>query len=905
VLRFKIQNLLLVVIFVMGNAISCSAKSIALIIGNDNYENNIVLHNARNDANAYKSYFGQIGFEVATILDADTAEFKRELGEFYDRIVPGDTVVFAYAGHGWSDGKENFLVPTEVSLEDKDSVLKQLTIPLQNGNNGILDEVNRKQPKLVVAIIDACRDNILSAVGKTRGGGQQGLALSQPPSLEMLQAGSGIFVIYSASSGQRANDSFESTGLVNSPFTKLFLEELKKDQELLAAVKATQNLVNEVSGKAGRPQLPAYYDQTVGSICLTGSCSPQLVAQLPAPVVEPVIQPSVKPPKAAVTPNEIAEQELATLLFELNNRNISAERATEIKHLASQAFRNNVGIINNAMHFLPGIRIQDITYSLSDRMGLERSEVLTITDANVDAIDESMPHIGDQIFKANGHQVFNMSGLLYLLNRMQVEDELYLTAKRQGIVVTLKIVNDREGNFAFVPILTNQNPIVLKEPSLEIESADASLKELKGLIDRYLDPNVHGEAVLQRLRKEMLAYFQDSIGVSQRSIFLSPGIKVQDLNTDLMNSLEIETQSSAFITSSNVDGSGKRFPLIADRITWFDGLRISKSIQFETQLFAMNPETSGLLKVHRRGQEFEYTVKLDNQGVYHILPFEKEAYQRSTAENLGAITASTKFRTEQNPEASVYYKFEMPMDGRLRAKFVVIGGRSDYDIELENSLGTIIWKSSKQSSPNKHLNMLLNAGKYYLHVSAPMKQPDGYHLEIATLIAPEVVDFGAEFDFVETHGDWSVYHIEDGRCLMATKAKNLEPWFGWYEAVPIFSISVERNSESIGLIFLTGEDKFEAGSVSGVVRDADGITASIPTRWEGGALKPLTIEGNNKFFQLEDMHKLQAADELEIHGTTPDGDAALVKYSLLGYTKAAIALNKLCDANAIWMLGQQ
>ena len=32
------------------------------------------------------------------------------VGEFVEKIEPGDTAVFVYSGHGWSDGAHNYLV---------------------------------------------------------------------------------------------------------------------------------------------------------------------------------------------------------------------------------------------------------------------------------------------------------------------------------------------------------------------------------------------------------------------------------------------------------------------------------------------------------------------------------------------------------------------------------------------------------------------------------------------------------------------------------------------------------------------------------------------------------------------------------------------------------------------------
>ena len=43
------------------------------------------------------------------------------VAQFVERIQPGDTAVFVYSGHGWSDGSTNYVVGVDVP--DVDTVL--------------------------------------------------------------------------------------------------------------------------------------------------------------------------------------------------------------------------------------------------------------------------------------------------------------------------------------------------------------------------------------------------------------------------------------------------------------------------------------------------------------------------------------------------------------------------------------------------------------------------------------------------------------------------------------------------------------------------------------------------------------------------------------------------------------
>ena len=266
---------------------SVSAKSLALIIGNDNYENVTKLRKARSDAAGYHQLFATQGFDVSLHTDLSAREMTVELATFFDRIEPGDTVVFVFAGHGWSDGRENFLVPTDIRPSGSETLLSRESFALRNGANGIIDEIAKRGAGLTLAIIDACRDNPFEAQGGTRSVGiSRGLA--------PIKAPTGTFVAFSAGAGQTALDRLsDNDAAPYSVFTRHFLSELSKTQDLQAAFKQTQQLVNTDAGRVGHPQRPAYYDEVIGSACLFGACND---TKLTAPI-PPVTQPQVLAPK--------------------------------------------------------------------------------------------------------------------------------------------------------------------------------------------------------------------------------------------------------------------------------------------------------------------------------------------------------------------------------------------------------------------------------------------------------------------------------------------------------------------------------------------------------------------------------------------------------------------------------
>ncbi len=238
----------------------------ALIVGNDIYDELPTLLKAEEDAGGYTELFARKGFEVTTILNAPMGQMRRQLAEFYETIQPGDTVAFIYSGHGWSDGSLNYLVPTDAQITSSAAVAVEMSIPLKNGVNGILDNIAARQSSLTIAVIDACRNNpfggnLTRATGVTRG-------------LAPVEPAQGTFLIYSAGAGQAALDRLgEADSQEFSVFTRFFLRNLDTTGDLRQATIQTRNQVQQAANIIGADQRPAYYDELSGTSCLFGECS--------------------------------------------------------------------------------------------------------------------------------------------------------------------------------------------------------------------------------------------------------------------------------------------------------------------------------------------------------------------------------------------------------------------------------------------------------------------------------------------------------------------------------------------------------------------------------------------------------------------------------------------------------
>ncbi len=277
----KLRIALIVALVLMAAGPAHAARRIALVIGNDAYVELPVLGKAVADARRFAAVLEAKGFDQVMLrTDQSRQSMDEAIAGFLDAIEPGDTAVFVYSGHGWSDGSQNYLVGTDAPRSAAEGLLTRLSIPLQNGANGIIDEMGRRGAALKVAIVDACRDNPFTSPVAGRGVGLgRGLSRIEPPR--------GTFVVFSAGAGQTALDRLSDNDPdPNSVFSRTFLPLIEQDLPLLDAVKAAQQQVYDLALSVAHEQEPAYYDQVRGSACLSAECIGAGLVAAPAPAPE-------------------------------------------------------------------------------------------------------------------------------------------------------------------------------------------------------------------------------------------------------------------------------------------------------------------------------------------------------------------------------------------------------------------------------------------------------------------------------------------------------------------------------------------------------------------------------------------------------------------------------------------
>jgi FKBP-type peptidyl-prolyl cis-trans isomerase len=236
-----------------------AGKRVALVIGNDRYQNLAAdqqLQRAVNDARAVGEALGRIGF---TVLRGENLNRQALVDKFDDmarQLGPGDTAFFFFAGHGVTIGGGNYILPTDVPNAAPGQETRLVLAAL--GENDIVTSLKGRGVRVAVVVLDACRNNPFRRPGTRAVGGERGLARSEPVR--------GVFMLYSAGIGQTALDRLGDRDTSrNSVFTRALVPALAKPGlDLSALAEEVREDVARMAGTIGHEQHPSYYNEIVG-----------------------------------------------------------------------------------------------------------------------------------------------------------------------------------------------------------------------------------------------------------------------------------------------------------------------------------------------------------------------------------------------------------------------------------------------------------------------------------------------------------------------------------------------------------------------------------------------------------------------------------------------------------------
>ena len=242
--------------------IDAHAARRAFVLGNDAYQEVSPLERAANDAWKIGDVLDAIGYEVTREANLRRRDFSVSFSKFVASLEKDDEVVFFYAGHGVAINGENYLLPTDIPNEgpDGETLIKNESFGLSQ----ILEDIQGKQVRLSVLIIDACRNNPFKVKGRRTLGASRGL--------QAVSAPEGTFIMFSAGVGQQALDSLgQGDEDNNSVFVRKLAPLLAKPGISLPKVARTvRREVNALAAQISHKQTPAYYDEVLGEYYLAG-----------------------------------------------------------------------------------------------------------------------------------------------------------------------------------------------------------------------------------------------------------------------------------------------------------------------------------------------------------------------------------------------------------------------------------------------------------------------------------------------------------------------------------------------------------------------------------------------------------------------------------------------------------
>jgi len=253
----------------LGLCLPAHAKRIALVIGNDAYQNVTKLNKAGNDATAMARELTAAGFEVQLHRDLNYRGMVKAIETLSKRISGGDEVMVFFAGHGVQIKTGSYMLPVDIEATTESEVEKTAY-----GVTDLTEKLSEAKAAFALVVVDACRDNPLKTSGRSVGN-TRGLSAIEPPKGQM--------VIYSASRGQQALDRLSDRDTnPNGVFTREFIAKMKKPgvkiQDLVIEV---QDSVEALAQTVKHEQRPAIYNEARGNFYFFAPINIEVVQKPP------------------------------------------------------------------------------------------------------------------------------------------------------------------------------------------------------------------------------------------------------------------------------------------------------------------------------------------------------------------------------------------------------------------------------------------------------------------------------------------------------------------------------------------------------------------------------------------------------------------------------------------------
>ena len=203
-------------------------KTLALVIGNNEYYAGAKLDNAVSDATAISQIFARLGFDIIYKTNCLAKDYAELLTEFESRIENYDASIFYFAGHGFEIDGENYLAAIDCQVATPNKYhCGQTCLQLRD----ILGILKKNSSKVNIVIIDACRKSF----------DRSGIVGFSP-----IQAPKGTLLAFSTSPNEGANDfGFEGHSIFTGAILRYIGRERLSVEELFKKVRKTVYNITE------------------------------------------------------------------------------------------------------------------------------------------------------------------------------------------------------------------------------------------------------------------------------------------------------------------------------------------------------------------------------------------------------------------------------------------------------------------------------------------------------------------------------------------------------------------------------------------------------------------------------------------------------------------------------------
>lgn len=433
-------------------------KTLALVIGNNDYLGKGKLDNAVNDAKAISEIFERLGYEVIYKPNCSSADCSDALTEFESRISTTDSSIFYFAGHGFQFEGENYLAAIDCPVENPNkNICERTCIRLTE----ILDIIKKAPTTVNIVIIDACRKSF------SRGNSNVFSAINTPK---------GTIIAFSTSPNEAAKDTgMEEHSIYTGALLKYIGRELLSVEELFKKVRKT------VSNLSGGTQTSWEHTSLIGDFYFNTG---QLVYSISIPYDESVIKDRTYSTNDNVISNIIAD--LSSCNWNRQNPAIDKFLSLPVHKVdKNQQFiigRNILQASTNAYNV--GIFMENLSNNLSPYTTIDLENHLlngilfeVYFNNNGDfRRDNCKKHCIDKIFSIRHNSQFEKSFEFIKKAILPYEDTIYYLPSPTDTIIDVDVLATQQ---------TDKNRIGEDVEYQVIESINISSRDITSQMSRY------------------------------------------------------------------------------------------------------------------------------------------------------------------------------------------------------------------------------------------------------------------------------------------------------------------------------------------------------------------------------------------------------------------------------------